>query len=336
MEKLAAAGSQAASEVLLFYIGLLHPKSNLCSIPNQLILDGVMKGYGLYKGEAGEQRANTLTTQLNGNNYEIEFGVSGDYQSINAIQADKLLTIYLTKTDTPPQNKMSSCEDTPWGFKLSEIMDRLHDVSKIKADQKTGTTIPLINGWNNIAHLFIVQKASRITMCGNSYVKVVFTIKNVGSSEARRVLFKDILPNGVVLNKFYIDSNGDNRSISQNHYKVLGRGLFIDLPNIPVSGSLNINLILCVSSCPYIKDVNVGCISYVAWHGVKTKTTPGSVPGVGAVYQNDIDQEGEGAAQEELGSPEEAEEPQSVGAASVEPLSSTIILTSISNPKMIN
>lgn len=252
------------------YIALISPGDNLCNLSNQLILDGTANGYTLQTPQ---------NSQLNGVTYSVVLGVPGLLSTINAVNSDKVLK--LTLESGSPANPLEPCIDTPYGFKLSQLFGNMGAVSMLTPTntKSSGQTIPSNNGWTNMAHLIMSQRAFRITKNGQAYTVFNFTIKNVGKAPAQKVLFKDIIPEGATLcqRAIFVKYTGvvTNRLTSDNYELNNNRQLFILLKNLQPDMEATISIVCIRDNCSSIKRVvNVGALTYVAYQGFDNTSSP--------------------------------------------------------------
>lgn len=243
---------------LAFYIAVLHPKDLNCKIPNVLILDHVTDDYTIQNGNS--------SPNLDSSFLKFNLGVQGVYRSINAVMEDRLLTFLLTKKSTT--NNVEECEDTPYGFKLSEIINRVGNPLVVKADQVGTINSAGVDGWEDLAQINIYQKGYRIDRNNDVYFFFEFDITNIGTKIARQVIFKDILPDGVTPLKSTVKVDGN----SYGDVNVTGRKLIVNLLDINPEESIKLTFLCKMSSCSCVNRTNVGCIGYLAWHAIKEPT----------------------------------------------------------------
>ena len=253
-----------------FNIKLVHPPYNFSGISNQLILDNLGKLYSLNsKG----------TNTLDGESYSFPLNIEGLFVDINTVNDDRILELdlELSKNEVSNSNK---CMDTPYGFKLSQIANNVGDNSTLNITNDVNGDAALDNNMmKSGANLIINQRAFSVRRGGSKYFLFNFNIKNVGEFSAQRVLFKDIIPNGLVLcnrGMFIKNSGSPMMRISSDNYTINGRELFLTLQNIDKNNSISLILVCFESSSCHMSDFNVGCLSYVSYYGVNDATTPTS------------------------------------------------------------
>lgn len=266
---------------MIIDIAVLRPGDNMCGIANQLILDSITTTYKLksvppVKSKGGGQKPGEPSPTLNGKVYPITLGVEGVYRSINAVNSDKLLEFQI-ETGTV-EDPMSYCEDTPYGFKLSNIMYNIGPIYSVEPNKTNNITLKVDNGWKDIAHLLFVQRAFIVNKCGCRYVIFSFTLKNVGTSKARKILFKDILPEGLTLlnNSIYVQEGRTGRGmykLSSKKYTITGRKIMASLDDIDVSEEVIVTLVCNLPNSTCIFETNVGALSYVGFQATKTTKT---------------------------------------------------------------
>lgn len=223
---------------------LYKPSYNL---PNELVLDntGFYYVYDIDK------------TLVNGESINLSIGAKGTFMVLRALNEDKTLQINLldTSNEINNYNLDYKCLDTPYGFKLSDIINNLGmNLNDIKINFKDG------NGQGD-ANLLLTQTGFSVTDNDKKTLTFNFTIENNGSEVARKVLFKDILPNSVSLNLggIYINSVYPN----SRDVKLNSKSLFVRIPDIPVGESVTLTIV-CRLNDESCNEFNVGVISYVS------------------------------------------------------------------------
>lgn len=223
---------------------LYKPSYNL---PNELVLDNT-GFYYVY---------DTDKTLVNGESINLSIGAKGTFMVLRALNEDKTLQINLldTSNEINNYNLDYKCLDTPYGFKLSDIINNLGmNLNDIKINFKDG------NGQGD-ANLLLTQTGFSVTDNDKKTLTFNFTIENNGSEVARKVLFKDILPNSVSLNLggIYINSVYPN----SRDVKLNSKSLFVRIPDIPVGESVTLTIV-CRLNDESCNEFNVGVISYVS------------------------------------------------------------------------
>ncbi len=223
---------------------LYKPPYNL---PNELVLDNT----GFYYVYDADK------TLVNGESINLSIGVKGTFMVLRALNGNKTLQINLSDTLTEINNYSLDykCLDTPYGFKLSDVINNLGtDLNDIKINFKDG------DGQGD-ANLSLIQTGFSVKGDGEKTVTFNFTIENNGSEVARKVLFKDILPNSVSLNLagIYINSVYPN----SRDVKLNSKSLFVRVPDISVGESVTLTIV-CRLNDESCNEFNVGVISYVS------------------------------------------------------------------------
>ncbi|BAK80669.1 hypothetical protein [Candidatus Arthromitus sp. SFB-rat-Yit] len=228
-------------------------------IINDLILDNWGDYYYDYR-----------STELNSVVEPLRFNSNGFSFILSSLNDDRYVKINLYKTHQdrnenliPPRdlNKRYLYIDISNGFKLSQIMNNLLDIDQISLDGK-------LNGENfdNISEpeLTITQKINLERYDSFNRVTFIFNISSLSVPAkivlpARRVLFKDILPQGVLFKGVLLNGKHyDDECINLN-----GRRLFIKLPVIKDGESIEISIVCLIDK---VRDtgLNVGALTYVS------------------------------------------------------------------------
>lgn len=242
----------------VIYLVNKAPSEN-SGIINDLILDNWGDYYYDYR-----------TTELNSVVEPLKFNSSGFSFILSSLNDDRNVKINLYKTPKdrnynliPPRdiNKRYLYIDIPNGFKLSQIMNNLLDIDQISLDGK-------LNGENfdNIfePELTLTQKINLERHELFNRVTFTFNISSLSVPgkivlSARRVLFKDILPQGVLFKGVLLNGkNYDDKCINLN-----GRRLFIKLPIIKDGESIELS-IECLIDKLRGDSLNVGALTYVS------------------------------------------------------------------------
>lgn len=217
------------------------------NLPNELILDNT----GFYYAYDPSK------TLVDNNPINLSIGNEGVFMILKTLNTNKTLTINLSNTLTQISNYNSGykCLDTPYGFKLSDVINNLGmDFNDISMNFKDGAGM-------GDANLSLTQTGFFVLNDGNRTVTFNFIIENNGSEVARKVLFKDILPDGVSLklSGVYINSVCANSS----DVKINSKSLFVKLPDIEIGETITLTIV-CVLNSESYNEFNVGAISYVS------------------------------------------------------------------------
>ncbi|BAK80668.1 hypothetical protein [Candidatus Arthromitus sp. SFB-rat-Yit] len=247
-------------------IKLVHPSNNFFGISNQLILDNLGNVYILKP-----QGTNTLDNGA----FSPPLNIEGLLVDINTVNDDKMLELDLEASSSDISD-LNKCMDTPYGFKLSQVMNNIGDMSTLNITNGTNGDAQLTDTIIKTgARLIINQRAFSIIRGNTKYFLFNFNIKNVGEFIAQKVLFKDIIPNGLTLcnRGMYIKNNNSQMvRISRDNYTINGRELLLTLQNIDENDVVSLVLVCFENSCNDSKNFNVGCISYVSYYGVNDET----------------------------------------------------------------
>lgn len=227
-------------------------------IINRLILDN----WGDYYYDYRVTDLNSVTSPLEFNSYGFSFILS-------SLNEDRYVKINLYKT---PQDgisnllsprsidKRSLCTDTPYGFKLSQIMNNLLDIDQISLDGK-----PNGENFEGIIYpeLAITQNIDIDHDGSRNYVIFRFNISNPNVSGktvlvARKILFKDILPVGTLFKEVLLNGEKcDEECVSLD-----GRRLFVKLPIIKEGESIELSVVCLIDKFSG-EGLNTGALVYV-------------------------------------------------------------------------
>lgn len=251
-------------DVVGFYIILLYLKDNVECIPNQLILDGMSDLYSM--------KTASEPPGLNGEICQFDVGTKGMLTSVNALHRDMILDFEVKEGEIP--NYMEDDEDTPYGFKLSQIMENIGNIDTIEPNNPCYKDIPENNGWKDIANLSFIQNAFYVEEHGCRYIVYEFKIKNVGSAKARKVLFKDIFPNGITPMEDHVYAKYGNTplfKVKRKKYEIKERRILLKLVDLREGEdvTLVIKCTLDKDICPI--DANVGALSWVGWQSCRAE-----------------------------------------------------------------
>ncbi len=242
------------------YIGLIGLGGNIYSIPNELILDNFGSTYSIKSGDE---------SKLNGQEYTIPLGFEGLLTILNAVNEDRVLEVDLQEGET--KSNFNEYLDTPYGFKLSEVMNNMGDVTSLTPTNTdtSGVTLDSGNGWTNMGHLIISQKAFSLYKGYEEVLVFTFNIKNVGSKLSQNILFKDLLPKGVTLRErdTFVKYSGfaTMRLTTDNYTLKNNRLLYIKLNDIKEGGEATITFVCTKNSNVGDVRMNIGALSYVAY-----------------------------------------------------------------------
>jgi len=227
-------------------------------IINRLILDN----WGDYYYDYRVTDLNSLIAPLEFNSYGFSFILSSlnedRYVKINLYKnPQEGMRNLLSPRDT---NKRSLCTDTPYGFKLSQIMDNLLDIDQISLDGK-----PDGENFDGIMYpeLTITQNINidRDNSCNYAIFKFNILNPNVSGKTvlvARRILFKDILPLGTLFKEVLL--NG--RKCDKEFVNLDGRRLFVKLHIIKEGESVELSVVCLIDEFSG-EALNTGALVYV-------------------------------------------------------------------------
>lgn len=236
----------------LYNVNYTVEKSQIayCNIPNELIIDNTGDNY-LYEA---------TNTKINGQSAQLTLNTPGSLLTLNALNSDEVLEFQLKDDNKPhPITPIldEECINTQYGFRLSEVMSSIGNFIRLSTD-----SFPTAN---YEAEVTLTQRAFIIEKDCKKKVIFNFYLQNTGNESARRILFKDLFPQGVTLTLGGIFVNGCYAY--PEYSNIEGRRLFIRIPDMPKRGSATLTLVCNLSEdyCP--DDVNVGVIAYVSKYG---------------------------------------------------------------------
>ncbi len=209
------------------------------SVCNELLLDGTSGNY-VYVDNTAYLDNKTFNPNLYLNNI-----LTGIYAS----DKDRLVELSMSKTLGSSNCNHDDSKIQCTGFKLSEIMSSIGDLSTLSDFSHEFS-----------ADICVEQDVCFINKCFGRYVVFNFKLYNTGCGISQNLLFKDIFPSDIHLDKrgIFIDGNrvcDDRVDISNN--KVL-----IKLPNLGCKEGLNITIV----GCTFLRSsgINFATISYVS------------------------------------------------------------------------
>lgn len=217
----------------------------------------------------------------------------GYTQILSAVNKDKEIRLVLCKDKPqgedykPPikDNCNENCLDTPFGFKLSQILRNLNKMHQIQKDN-----FPITKELYYTS-LSVTQKGFYIEKDGKIYLKFQFKVENNNNNlDARRILFKDILPKGlsVIRDQIYVD----DKCVNSYNLDIEGRRIFIKLPMLRAKQYTTLSLLCSVDRCNLSNSglFNVGAVCNVGsnYSSINTLNTNVVVTVSNAVCLRDI------------------------------------------------
>lgn len=220
-------------------ITLKHPETNKYNIGNNLILDN-----------CGKYACDINQFILDGVKFCPNLYIRGVFENIYSRNSNRVLR--LTLCDLLREDLYQEEQgDTSYGFKLSQIIDDLGDLSLLTRESQESSV-------NKYADISFTQKVVVFTRCCRKHVIFSFKLKNLGDNVASKLLFKDVLPNNICIFKNGIFLNG--KSIEKSNVNMEGRRIFVDLPDLDVNGEIDLIMVgLLEGDC---ETINVGCLCY--------------------------------------------------------------------------
>lgn len=222
------------------------------NIPNELVLDNPGYYY-IYESDSIKIDGRDCKTLLDDKNLPI---------SIKALHCDKTINFRLKSVISPESSELSTnlineCNNIKYGFELSEVMKNIGRISKISPN--------VLNNNTKEACLTITQRA--FFLKNRNQIIFNFYFENKGFEYARRILFKDVLPPGVILNLngIYINSC----LCPFENVNIDGQKILVKIPDIERMGSLILTLVCSLCGDHPHGQVNIGAVSYVSKYVVK-------------------------------------------------------------------
>lgn len=209
-------------------------------ITNNLILDNVGKRYSYVSG----------TANFDNNCFNPDFNTNGLFTEVYSSDENRLLKLTLLSGESCGCDSLNNLAvDENYGFKLSEIMYNIENFNNLTR------TCDELN-----ANICINQRAYLLNRCGRAYVLCNFNLLNNGNNLAQKILFKDILPENILVGEKSIFLNG-SRLCSKDMY--LNRNkVIIKLPDLDAGKDMNLTIVGVL--CRFIRKNNFATISYVS------------------------------------------------------------------------
>lgn len=213
---------------------------NSYSIANNLILDG-----------CGKYTCDINQFVLDGKQFFPNIYKIGILENIYARNSDRHLEFSLCDV----KDGYKECDDeekadTSYGFKLSQIISNLGDLSQITNDLTA----------DEFGSIEFVQKAVIFSKYNRKHIIFSFKIKNLGSNTASKILFKDVVPCGVCIYENAIFVNG--KYVNKNNLSIDGRRIIIKFDDI--AANEEIDLIMVGSLQDGCESINCGALTYIS------------------------------------------------------------------------
>ncbi len=223
-------------------INIKHSEENSFDIANNLILDGCQSKYGY----------NMNSFMVDDTHFYPNFNIKGIFEDIYARLSDRILKFSLCKGDDSLSEEDPKA-DTSYGFKLSQIIDNLGNIDEINKEKE-------IISINEHGDITLYQKALVYKKGLNRFIIFKFNIKNIGNYVAKKLLFKDILPQNVKLLEGGVFLN--EKRIDEKLLDIDGRRVLVKVDELYPSNELN--LIIVGVLCDEGSSLNAGVLSYVS------------------------------------------------------------------------
>ncbi len=218
---------------------------------NELILDSLGNEYS-YDPD---------TTYINGEKVKINLNVEGSFTSLRAQGVQKTFKTKFKESEEYIDTSLSLGIDTSYGFKLSDVMDHIGDLSQIKSD-----VFPVSE---NEGIIELSEESYLVRGKNGNKVILNFYFKNVGNESARRVTFKNILPSYLNLNFGGIFIN--SCYASPDNVIIEGRKIIVKIPDIN-KRSISILTLICDVGNVKEEEENISCVFYVSRFSSKGDT----------------------------------------------------------------
>lgn len=220
-------------------INLKKSGENPYSIANNLILDG-----------CGKYSCDINQFLLDGVKFSPNIYKKGILENIYSINTDRYLEFSLCNIlNNHVDFKYEEKADTSYGFKLSQIISNLGDLSQVYKNSNI----------NEFGDIEFIQNAVIVSKCNRKHIIFSFKLKNVGNNTSSKILFKDVLPSNVNIYENAIFVNG--KYINKESISICGRRVVIKFDDLCVGEE--INLIMVGSLIKDCDSINCGVISYV-------------------------------------------------------------------------
>ncbi len=234
--------NEKCSNISKYFLEVILKSSgdNSYSIANNLILDS-----------CGKYTCDINQFVLDGNQFFPNIYKVGILENIYARNSNRCLEFSLCDVrDGCEECSEDEKADTSYGFKLSQIISNLGDLSQITKDLT-------VNEFGNIE---FTQKAVIFSKYNRKHIIFSFKLKNVGSNTASKILFKDVLPGGVCIYDNAIFING--KYVNKDNLSMDGRRIIIKFDDI--GADEEIDLIMVGSMQDGYESINCGVLTYVS------------------------------------------------------------------------
>lgn len=220
-------------------INLKKSGENPYSIANNLILDS-----------CGNYSCDINQFLLDGMKFFPNIYKKGILENIYSINSDRHLEFSLCDiSNNHVDFKDEERADTSYGFKLSQIISNLGDLSQIDKNLNI----------NELGGIKFTQNAVIFSKCNRKHIIFSFKLKNVGNTTSSKILFKDVFPRSVNIYENSIFVNG--KYINKESISICGRRVVIKFDDL--CAGEEIDLIMVGSFREDCDSINCGVISYV-------------------------------------------------------------------------
>lgn len=213
--------------------------TNYCCgyLPNQLRLDNVTDNYYYVP----------YTATLDGYYFNPGLNILGNSINICAYRRDKIIEFGLNAKPSILE-EITDLNDNLQGFLISQIMNYIDNCLHY---------VP----YANKANLNIFQKMCLFKACGKKYILFNFNIVNNGMGLAQNILFSDLFPKNVLIERKSIFLEGmllgENKISINNYNKVI-----IELGNLNKGENKNLTIVAEIGDV--CNKINYATISYIS------------------------------------------------------------------------
>ena len=204
---------------------------------NGLILDNVGEKYSYVND----------TASFNDSFFNPNFSSDGVLTKVFTRKSNKILDLTLNNSFKSEKFK-SDYSDKKSDFKLSQIMNNIGNINNL-----------IKSNHHQSANVLIKQDMVVLNSCGIFYAIFNFDLHNTGNDIAQKVLFKDVFPENILLNRKNIFLEGNTIKCSNvflNRNKVI-----INLPNLNEGKRYNVTIVGRI--CAPMRNSNFAIISCV-------------------------------------------------------------------------